>query len=276
MKSYVINLDEDKEKWAAVRKNLQRVGLEPERISGLIYDGKTETEETKLLEAGRPAWSPRLSHAACGAFASHLLAVKTFLSSSCDPSCIIFEDDVDPLASDTEQFEKELQWTLENAPSDWEGISLHSDFAVPGACPEGQWSGGLCGSSAAYVLNRAGAQRILEEPWKITDVYKQLPWRRFYVRPTNMFVTDESTSRTAVAGSRSILHRLSQNVSGREWGIRGEKSADYNFRFQIASLWGHGIYLYHIAIFLLLLALLCTRGKARYVLMLLLVLFIPW
>ena len=275
MRSYVINLDGDRDRWQKVKAALESVGLYPERVPGILYDGKNHTPETDMLRAARPSWHPPLPRSVCGCFASHLRAVGTFLKHSQDKYCIIFEDDVAPIAKNPEEFSRELQWTLDNAPGDWKGISLHSDFVLPGGCPEGLWVGKTCTSNAAYILNREGAQQLLREPWKVCDWYKQITWDKFYVRPKNMFITDETSSLNATWKSKSTVHVLLDNIRGKQWCIRGEKPMSYALSYPVTAFGGHNVRTSRVIQIGLLIGICLSKGFTRWVLVVVLLLFIP-
>ena len=276
IRAYVINLDRDTEKWYYVKEKLSELGLDVQRIPGILYDGTERCQEVLELNSARPIWHPPLAKAPMGCQASHLRAVKTFLETG-EEYCIILEDDITPITTEPKKFMREIEEVIKEAPSDWQGISLHSDSIIPGVCPVGSWSSNGCTSCAAYILNRKGAYSILRNPWKVSDGYRQMVWKEYYSRPENLFVTDESSSKTApTTSSASCIHRLSRNVKGKRWHMRGEKSLSYCLEYQVGEICGITFRSLHIILLLLILLIIVLPGSLKYPIFCLLILFIPF
>ena len=140
-----INLDRRQDRWATVRRQFERAGLEVSRVAA--YDGAILTPPSQ--------WAH--SRGAYGCALSHLNVVRAARDAVCE-SILIFEDDLE-LAPD---FAERLPEFLGAVPEDWAAIYLGATHAqdprpiVPGVVriteSYGTW---------AYALRRSHFDEFL-------------------------------------------------------------------------------------------------------------------
>lgn len=133
---YVLNLDTDTERLAAVTSNLQGLGIEFERIPGL--DMRVEGAFEQAVSEGRipstfdPATAEQVAGegvmGTVGVAAAHLAAHQYVVDNAQTPLAIILEDDVQLDADFAVKLQKLV---TEEAPCTWQAISLKS------GCPHG-------------------------------------------------------------------------------------------------------------------------------------------
>lgn len=172
---YVINLDRRPDRWAAMSEQLDRLGIEAERVPAV--DGR-------LLETNRSAWG--LDKGAVACIRSHRKALDAFLDTPA-PAALILEDDAE-LAADTPQLLGSVDWW----PSGSKIVRLHESTAIHSSadpCARRRfWLRGVSGHtpsgrdmrrldrwatcSAAYLIDREGARIVrdhLEAPDQLVD-----------------------------------------------------------------------------------------------------------
>jgi glycosyl transferase family 25 len=143
-----------------------------------------------------PSWlagqidSSRLSPGEIGCYASHLLALRRFLTGDA-PVCVILEDDV-RLATD---FADVVSNAIERAPSGWDILHLSTNFKAT-VHPVARLKYGavvaytkLPVGSGAYAVSRDGARKLLQPGTRVVpyDMEFRYGWRRglaiYGVRP---------------------------------------------------------------------------------------------
>lgn len=164
MRTYVINLDVDAQRWLGVRRKLESAGLSPLRqpaVCGVALD--VPSRAALYSEAlNRAQYHRPLSAGEVGCYASHQAVWRRLLESG-DGWALVFEDDVDivgPLAPVLDAFD--------SLPRDWDlikligrrvekierrmplaaGVELVSYRRVPSL-------------TGAYAITRRGAQALL-------------------------------------------------------------------------------------------------------------------
>lgn len=152
---FVINLDRRWDRWEAISVNLDRIGIEAERIPAV--DARDLVDE---VERGRSFGRINLGSAAN--MMGHGLAMQRLLETDA-PAALILEDDAE-LSSDTAMLLRSVDWwpdgakvlRLEDAPRRPRFLGFPA-----GKTPDGRdlrrvarWLGGSC----AYLVNREGAQ----------------------------------------------------------------------------------------------------------------------
>ncbi|NBR25590.1 MAG: glycosyltransferase family 25 protein [Micrococcales bacterium] len=89
MRAYIINLDRSPERWEAVNKECNRVGLETVRIpavDGKLWDGSGWKKQGR---ANEKYW-----RGMAGCYFSHIKAIETAIASPEHFPCLVLEDDV--------------------------------------------------------------------------------------------------------------------------------------------------------------------------------------
>lgn len=225
MRCYVLNLTTQRGRYKKQLPELQKVGLEPQRVRSVRYVGDEGHEEI-ISRFPTGIWH-NMAHQMRGMALSHCKAALEFMKSGED-MCLILEDDAFPVAQSVEEFEASVKGEIPRVPNGWWTIQLHADCPIPGLCMKN--TSGACVSTAAYLLSREGAAHILDNPVLALDWGRA--WRRAQGDPLfsvqeNLFWTDESTSATSGRDHPSLMYRALDNVRGNAWAIRGQKSAAY-------------------------------------------------
>ncbi|WP_062227510.1 glycosyltransferase family 25 protein [Aureimonas frigidaquae] len=171
---YVINLDRSGDRLAAIRADAERAGIDLIRVPAVDGRAAGEAERAALLdEAGfRRDHGKRPQPGEYGCYASHLRVFETFLASDADIA-VIFEDDAAP----TPDFASLRDAIL--SVDDWDLVKL-VNYRMPRLVPQRSLPGGLklgraafgpTGGSAAYMVNRTAAERLLRSLRPMTLPY---------------------------------------------------------------------------------------------------------
>lgn len=173
---YAINLDRSVDRWNALSRQAQTLGLPLMRIPGV--DG-TKTPPQERVECDAQAFQRNNGRTILpgeyGCYRSHLKALSAFLETG-EPAGVIVEDDI-VLSAD---LLLRAAAAVEALP-DADAIKLFNhrlvgfrSVATSKAGDEiGRASHGPQGSAACYVVTRAGAQKLLEAlrtmdyPWDV-------------------------------------------------------------------------------------------------------------
>ena len=92
--TYVINLDEQKKRYAAQEKKLNDVGIYPVRISGNYRKDVSKSIYDKHFHS---FYKNSMPDSVIGATSSHLKAFQYFLDNDTNEVALILEDDAYPL-----------------------------------------------------------------------------------------------------------------------------------------------------------------------------------
>ena len=177
---YVINLDRSTDRRAAIEADAERAGLCLIRVPAV--DGKSvpEAERHLLDEAGfRRAHGKRPLEGEYGCYASHIVALDRFLESSADAALII-EDDV----RFKPHFAERLAAVASVPDFDLAKLAHHRRPSIRTLRRvDGHRLGravfGPTGSSAAYLVTRAGAEKLRRalDPMRLPyDVALERAW----------------------------------------------------------------------------------------------------
>jgi glycosyl transferase, family 25 len=167
---YVINLDRDVERMASIRANLEALGLPFERLSAVM--GKDVPDWEKLVDMSAYAWRNRLDTPRAGevgCYLSHLKAMETFLRTDA-PWCVILEDDVEVLPACGEvlrALSEKDDWDLVKLFNFHSGLPVKKRELAEGHRLVAHLT--RTTSSAAYVVNRRGAETLLKSMRPITE-----------------------------------------------------------------------------------------------------------
>ena len=114
--SLVINMDSRPDRMRAVQARLLAAGVVPTRVAGVVYDGKSQSEEVQLTKWCEAFCSPAM----VGCFMSHQKCWRIAAASS--GVTAIFEDDVEIIKPNT--FVSDVKAALQELPSNWEIMYL--------------------------------------------------------------------------------------------------------------------------------------------------------
>ncbi len=201
--AYVINLDRQIENYSKVESAMNDLGgFNVQRVSAV--DGKrgdhlesVDSETTWLCKETCP-------DSVIAIAMSHKKVAKMILDSGVDYA-LVLEDDAFPIK---DGFHEKLQRTLAEVPDDWDIINLYCDGII---CKTNVNNSYLSGSTAAILVSRSGAQKIVD--MKIMthiDMQTHFNYKK-YKSPENLFVTDE-TSSTNSTYAPSISIKLKQKL----------------------------------------------------------------
>ncbi|MFD2238584.1 glycosyltransferase family 25 protein [Aureimonas populi] len=190
--AYVINLDRSLDRLAAFSADAKRAELEFTRVAAVDGREIPVTERTLLDEAGfRRDHGKRPMPGEYGCYASHIKVLQLFLEGGADVA-LILEDDAKVPADLNAQLDDIL------SRDDWDLVKLthhrmthlKAERRLASGRTLGRASFGPTGSSAAYLVKRAAAARLVESLVPMTlpyDVALERGWahgiRVRHVRP---------------------------------------------------------------------------------------------
>lgn len=174
---FVINLDRRRDRMAAISANLDRIGIEAERIPAV--DARELADEV-----GRGRSFGRINLGSAANMMGHGMAMQRLLESHA-PAALILEDDAE-LASDTAMLLRSVDWW----PDDAKIVRLEcayrrprlvgppvAETPVPGRSL--RRIGERIGGSAAYLIGRDGARIVLQA---LTDPHEAIDRTLFDLR----------------------------------------------------------------------------------------------
>lgn len=169
---YVINLDRRPDRWEQISSNLERVGVEAERVPAVDAELPVHKEQWEAyVSRNKSVHSMDLGAVACAL--SHAKSLERFLD-SIHPAALILEDDVE-ISTDTASLLHSTNWWPKGAmvirleaggggsfSTKWQDYSPL--WGVSGRTPSGRELRRLerrsCGSGA-YLINLEGAEIVL-------------------------------------------------------------------------------------------------------------------
>lgn len=161
LKTYIINLDRDTEQLAKIAKNLENTDLDIVRVSATLGRDASMVEQKKYLVRStfQEYLLPFATSFQKGCAMSHLRVYEEFLKGD-DEYILILEDDARLLYKyQNTGLSNKIRQIVSQYPNDWDFIRLISQgfcgINYPHVKP-------LCGSNAAYIISRKGAERILK------------------------------------------------------------------------------------------------------------------
>ena len=165
---YVINLDKDRDRWAKQKPELEKAGIQPIRVPGIMYDEVTEEQKNKYFSKFCKYTCPK---SVIGSGYAHLNAMRIFYETDPNDICIILEDDAYPKFKDVSIVMDFIKNTLPPT-SEWDMCLLHCD----GTCPFNKNkrylpTGIASGSVAGYVITKRGAKYLLDGNHKLLSYF---------------------------------------------------------------------------------------------------------
>lgn len=161
--TYVINLDRSPDRWAALSTDAARTGLDPIRVPAVDGKAVPVPERTLLDVAGfRRLHGKEPFAGEFGCYASHVLAIRTFLEGDADIALILEDDCVphDDIVAAVEAIAAVDDWDMAKLKNN-RMTGFRATRAIPGGRALGRAPFGPTGSSAAYLLRREAAERFL-------------------------------------------------------------------------------------------------------------------
>jgi glycosyl transferase family 25 len=175
--SYVVNLDQNKDKWFKTKEMLNEIGINPERFPA-VYGKKldnsfindiTNPSVYYTLTYDRSLDEQIPSLGAIGCYLSHIKLWQKLINSE-DNTMLIFEDDIELNFSKLNEINLFLQNVTSTQP-DW-------DFIFLGYTKPLMFSNDLCNKNIcqikditfcthAYIINKKGAKKLLDKAFPI-------------------------------------------------------------------------------------------------------------
>ncbi len=154
-KTYVINLDKNKDRWNKLSKELLNVGIQPQRFSGYRYN---DIDKQEILNKFGLFYHFS-TESMIGCAYSHLKVLEKFLKTN-DKVCLILEDDAYPKFKNNIELKILLKNIYDNILIDqWDIYTLHSDGFINDRFYN--FKNMLSMSNAAYFITRQGAINVL-------------------------------------------------------------------------------------------------------------------
>jgi GR25 family glycosyltransferase involved in LPS biosynthesis len=161
---YWINLQRSKDRADKMTKFLANIDMPEEKIVRVnAFDGHAGLTDIMHMFHFMNKTKYKMTPGAYGCLLSHLETIRRFYESG-EERALILEDDVNLEAMP--YWDKPISQIIEEAPKDWQIISLK--WGHPLAEPSTlytRWSE-LCYFTAAYIINRAGAEKIVNACWR--------------------------------------------------------------------------------------------------------------
>ncbi|WP_188052211.1 glycosyltransferase family 25 protein [Aureimonas fodinaquatilis] len=214
---YIINLDRSPDRLAAIVADCAAAGIEPIRVPAVDGKAVPVAERTLLDEKGfLRDHGKRPQPGEFGCYASHLRVFEAFLASDADYA-VVLEDDAAPPV-DLKEIEQSL---LEK--DDWDLVKLVNyrmpkllvDRKLHGNIALGRAVFGPTGGSAAYMLNRKAAAKLLQTLVPMTlpyDVALERGWahkiRVRHVAPDAIALNELTNNGLTMEGQSYSAYRL--------------------------------------------------------------------
>lgn len=236
MKTYVVNLEKSKEKYYKQKPILESVGLNVERFNAINAMQNEHLKYKTNIDKLAYFFTPK---SVLGCALSHILLAKHILLNNTEsPYFLIMEDDAFPIELDKARFLNSIDETINNVnllDSNWDIIQLHSDACFP--CNNTYTTHPLCGSTAAYLLSRKGANKMKEvKATSHIDVHTSVSTNfRKYRCKNNIFWTDENNSDNRI-DANNITKMFFSYILTKIIPLRGEKRWDHFLNFKLLHL----------------------------------------
>ena len=215
MRVFVINLDRSPERLRSVRESAEAFGIELTRVpavdGGKLPPGRPLPVDTRTFER---IHGKRILPGEIGCYLSHLDTLEAIAAGD-DLHAVIVEDDVRFTAGFLPFLDKLRR--LEG----WDAVKLVNHrtrgfvthAAVGDAIRIGRCAHGPCGSSAAYVVTKAGAARLLQALTPMRLPYDVALERGWSGRGYSIFTTDKalvtlgSVEDSTIAAASSVYQK---------------------------------------------------------------------
>lgn len=220
--SYVINLDQNKNKWFKTKEILNQLGINPERFSAVygknldnsFINNITNPSVYYSITNERSVDEQIGTLGGIGCYLSHIKLWQKLINSSEQESYLIFEDDIDELKfsklNDINLFLKNVMTTQ----PDWDFIFL--GFTKPLIFSNDICNKNICQIKDitfclhAYIINKKGAKKLLDKAFPIThqiDSYISFMSARGDIksfRPIKPFFTQKNEIKNILFNQSSI------------------------------------------------------------------------
>lgn len=216
--TYVINLQQDKQKWNIMKQNLSKIGITPIRFNA-IYGKKHSLMDNKI----DPICKMTCTNSIIGCGLSHIYLNDYIYNNNDKEYALILEDDTIPRCT-----VNQIKETIKKY-KDYDAIMVYCQ----GFCKDSIMN--FYGSTAAYIVNKKGAS-FIRNLKLLTHIDVQL-WNmsniKMKVSPTNLFITDESDSVNRDTKNKGMLQFLDNNVN-----VEGEIQLSDMFEYKTVNLFG--------------------------------------
>jgi len=181
IKSYVINLKKNIEKYTFLQKNLATINIRPERFNGIYgkdlsneyIDSVTYPSVQFTIDHGRTVDNNIGTLGGIGCYLSHVNLWKKIGDSSEDVF-LILEDDAAPSIYSADEINRFLN-SINKADPDWDAIYLgwakpfyssNNDIKISNDIYK---INEITFQTHAYLINKKGAKKLLEKAFPIVD-----------------------------------------------------------------------------------------------------------
>jgi glycosyl transferase family 25 len=180
IKSYIINLEKYKNKYNLCYKRLNNINICPERFNAIYVEDENSEEIKKItypsvqyiIKNGRYAHNNIGTKGAIGCYLSHITLWQMLLNSN-EEMFLIFEDDIN--FNNTDDFINKINKSINLInKNDWDVIYL-GYFGIKDLFKLSQQNiyyqkiEDLIYGTHAYIINRKGAQKLLNNAIPIVD-----------------------------------------------------------------------------------------------------------
>ena len=199
IKSYIINLEKEKEKYNLCLKNLTKINIKPERFNAIYVENENDEEIKKItypsvqytIKNGRSTHNNIGSKGAIGCYLSHTILWQMLLNSD-EEMFLIFEDDVD-ININNNNFTNKINKTINLInKNDWDIIYLcYFTFNLQHNNKSYFKINNLIYGTHSYIINKKGARKLLELSLPIVDQIDSYMAYMAINRNVNSYATTE-------------------------------------------------------------------------------------
>ena len=216
---FIINLKDSPQNFEKQRPFLIDQGLDPVRFIGVDARKDEHLDHKDILTEWCFKTCPK---AVIGCSLSHVLLARHIRDLGI-PVALVLEDDAYP---NTDKLLQHVFDAIQETPEDWDIIKLHCFNCLDSTII----SGPISGSTAAYLINTKGLQKLSEMKINnVIDVNMNLSNLIIYKSRYNLFWTDESFSTISNANSNWFVdfkipfsageRTISQHLTGKQFRI---------------------------------------------------------
>lgn len=241
--SYVINLDQNKNKWFKTKKTLNILGINPQRFSAVygknldnnFINNITDPSVYYSITYGRSTDEQISGLGAIGCYLSHIKLWQNLINSQTQNAILIFEDDIDVDIKNTNSnnINDFIQNIITTQP-DWDFIFLGYSKPLP------IFSNDICNKNIcqikdktfcthAYIINKKGAKKLLDKAFPIVhqidsfisfmstreDIKSFRPIKPFFTQSdeiTNIIFNSSMIQEGPIKSIKTIITRFDNKV----------------------------------------------------------------
>jgi glycosyl transferase family 25 len=243
--SYVINLDQNKNKWFKTKQTLNNFGINPQRFSAVygknldnnFINNITDPSVYYSITYGRSTDEQMSGLGAIGCYLSHIKLWQNLVNSETQNTFLIFEDDVEVNFSNKNNYTQNINYFVQNVITtqpDWDFIFL--GYSKPLLI----FSNDVCNKNIcqikdktfcthAYIINKKGAKKLLDKAFPIVhqidsfisfmsareDIKSFRPIKPFFIQSeeiTNIIFNSSMIQEGPIKSIKTIITRFNNKV----------------------------------------------------------------